>query len=236
MTARAADVGARHGRGAGVAACGCAGPHRRRRRVVLTGGPGAGKTAVLELVRRSFCEHVSILPEAAGIVLGGGFPQDARIEARRAVQRAIYFVQRELEAVGDLGDPAIVLCDRGTVDGAAYWPGPDEPWVSFGTNLVTQLTRYQTVIHLRTPGAGSYNHDNPLRIETPAEAAVIDMHIARLWSGHPRLHTLESTADFLAKAARALEILSAELPACCRTPRTATASAAPGGQLPAGVP
>lgn len=37
----------------------------KRRRVVLTGGPGAGKTATLELIRQSFCEHVHVLPEAA---------------------------------------------------------------------------------------------------------------------------------------------------------------------------
>ena len=41
--------------------CRCAQPHQRRR-VVLTGGPGAGKTAVLELVRRTFCHHVDVLP------------------------------------------------------------------------------------------------------------------------------------------------------------------------------
>jgi predicted ATPase len=34
-----------------VVPCECAAVHERRR-VVLTGGPGAGKTAVLELIRR----------------------------------------------------------------------------------------------------------------------------------------------------------------------------------------
>ena len=33
------------------------------RRVVLTGGPGAGKTAALEMIKQSFCEHVRVLPE-----------------------------------------------------------------------------------------------------------------------------------------------------------------------------
>ena len=54
--------------------CGCAAKHRRKR-IVLTGGPGAGKTAVLELVRQEFCAHVQVRPEAAGIVFGGGFPR-----------------------------------------------------------------------------------------------------------------------------------------------------------------
>ena len=41
--------------------------------VVLTGGPGAGKTAVLEFIRKVLCQHVAILPEAASILFGGGF-------------------------------------------------------------------------------------------------------------------------------------------------------------------
>ena len=97
--------------------------HFRARRVVainLMGSPGAGKTALLELIRQSFCSHVKVLPESAGIVFGGGFPREGDPACRRAAQRAIFFVQRELEAIGDVHNPAIVLCDRGTVDGLAY--------------------------------------------------------------------------------------------------------------------
>jgi hypothetical protein len=59
--------------------------------VVITGGPGAGKTAVLELVARSFCPHVAILPEAATIVFGGGFPRHTTTVGLMAAQRAIYW-------------------------------------------------------------------------------------------------------------------------------------------------
>jgi hypothetical protein len=38
----------------------------------------------------------------------------------------MFFVQRELEATVAEADAAIVLCDPGTVDGPAYWPGPDD--------------------------------------------------------------------------------------------------------------
>ena len=71
--------------------CACTTPHRRKR-IVLTGGPGAGKTAVLELVRQEFCAHVQILPEAAGIVFGGGFPRTGSLEWRRGAQRAIFSI------------------------------------------------------------------------------------------------------------------------------------------------
>lgn len=197
-------------------ACACHEPHKRRR-VVLTGGPGAGKTAVLELIRQSFCVHVKVLPEAAGIVFGGGFPRGEHAGQRRAAQKAIYYVQRELEAAADAENPAVVLCDRGTVDGAAYWPGPDDFWPSVGTTLEEQLHSYYAVIHLRTPAlASGYNHENPLRTESAAEAADIDDRIAHLWAAHSRKFMVEVTPDFLGKATRVIEILRDQMPTCCR--------------------
>lgn len=67
------------------------------RRVAVTGGPGAGKAALREVVRRSlrrsFHEHVAVLPEAAGIPFSGGFPRRATEAARESARRAIYQVQ-----------------------------------------------------------------------------------------------------------------------------------------------
>lgn len=196
--------------------CACSEQHVRRR-IVLTGGPGAGKTAVLELVRQSFCRHIQVLPEAASILFGGGFPRASSPVGRQAAQRAIFFVQRELELAADGSDgAAIVLCDRGTIDGAAYWPGPADLWTSVGTTRDEQLARYDAVIHMRTPPAAEYNHRNPVRIESPAEALAIDERIARAWDGHPRRYFVESAQDFIAKARAAVSILRDELPECCR--------------------
>ena len=195
--------------------CECTEVHEPRR-VVLTGGPGAGKTATLEMIRQSFCTHVRVLPEAATIVFGGGFPRTAIGDSLKAVQRAIFYVQRELEALALSENPAIILCDRGTVDGAAYWPGPDDFWASVGTIRAEQLAHYQTVIHLRTPSdAAGYNRVNRFRTESAVEAAVIDARILQAWDGHPHRLVIESTPDFLAKAARVIELIHDELPRCC---------------------
>jgi hypothetical protein len=47
-------------------------------------------------------------------------------------------------------------------------------------------------------------------------ALEIDARIARAWSGHPRLFDVPATDDFLAKAARALQVLRELVPECCR--------------------
>jgi predicted ATPase len=196
--------------------CECSALHQAKR-VVLTGGPGAGKTAVLELVRQYFCRHVIVLPEAAGILFGGGFPRGPTVGERATAQRAIFHVQRELEAWATARDgSAIVLCDRGTIDGAAYWPGPQTLWSSLGVAREDELRRYDAVIHLRTPDGAAYNHDNPLRLETAAEAALIDARIVDAWVGHPQRFFVENAQDFLHKAHATLALIREQLPACCR--------------------
>lgn len=196
--------------------CDCSDRHVPRR-VVLTGGPGAGKTAVLELIRLFFCEHVKALPEAAGIVFAGRFPRSNDPPLRQAAQRAIYHIQRELESVADTENAAVVLCDRGTVDCGAYWTGDGDLYSSVGTTRAIELARYDAVIHLRTPSSRhAYNHRNPLRVESIEEAAAIDEQIAAQWSEHPRRFVVEPTEDFLHKAARTLALLRSEVPDCCR--------------------
>jgi predicted ATPase len=205
-------------------ACACTMPHVRKR-IVLTGGPGAGKTAVLELVRQEFCAHVQVLPEAAGIVFGGGFPRTGSPDRLRGAQRAIFFVQRELESIGDADNPAVVLCDRGTVDGAAYWPGPESFWDAVGTTQQREMTRYDVVIHLRTPTIdGGYNNGNPLRTESASAAAEIDQRLLRTWQAHPHRFIVPSSQDFLEKATHVVEILKGEMPECCKETRYASAA------------
>ena len=102
-------------------------------------------------------------------------------------------------------------------DGAAYWSGPGDLYSAVGTTLSQELGRYRTVIHLRTPTSpDAYGRENPLRIESLEEAAAIDGRIAEQWGKHPNRYLIDSTSDFLTKAARALAILREQVPECCR--------------------
>lgn len=106
--------------------CSCKKVSHDTQLVVLTGGPGAGKTAVLEFVRKALCEHIVILPEAASVLFGGGFWRLESDSAKRAAQRAIYHVQDEMQnLVLHEKRWSLGLCDRGTLDGLAYWPGTE---------------------------------------------------------------------------------------------------------------
>lgn len=187
------------------------------RRVVLTGGPGAGKTAVLEVVRKHLGDRVTVLPEAAGIVYGGGFPRRSTTACRRAAQLAIFHVQDQLERLALAESVApLVLCDRGVVDGLAYWPGaPDDFFSEARTTRAEAIARYHAVIHLHTPPAGGgYDHTNPLRTETADEAAALDAKLVAAWEGHPRRFFIRSEVDFIEKLQRALAILRGEAEVC----------------------
>lgn len=198
--------------------CRCDRDEHAARLVVVTGGPGAGKTAVLEIAKRALCGHVVVLPEAAGIVFGGGFPRAEDPSGRRAAQRVIWHTERQLEWLYEQQrQTAVVLCDRGTVDGLAYWPGPFEELLDeMSTTLLTEVRRYAAVVHLRTPTqAERYTLDNPLRTEDPLTAQEIDQRILRVWTDHPNRIVVEEEERFDVKAERALAAIRAELPACC---------------------
>jgi len=198
--------------------CSCNVSSHSPRLVVFTGGPGAGKTTALDVARRAFCRHVVVLPESATLLYGGGFPRRPTLPTRRAAQRAIFHVQRELErAAVDEQQAAVVLCDRGVLDGLAYWPDDEAAFfASVGTTREEAVSRYSDVIHLRVPGDGDgYDHKNPLRIETPEQARALDDRTAAAWDGHPNRVVINSTHDFMEKIRRAIAVVRAQIPECC---------------------
>jgi hypothetical protein len=199
--------------------CSCEVGLHAPRFIAVTGGPGAGKTAVLEVVQRQFCDHVIVLPESASILFHGGFPRIDAPPGHRAIQRGIYHVQVELERLAlEQGTAAVVLCDRGTVDGAAYWPGSaDSFWRDVGTTAAAELGRYAAVLHLRTPPPdGGYDRSNPLRVETPEQARVLDARILEAWAAHPARTVVDSAPAFLDKLHAAIEMIRRHVPACCQ--------------------
>lgn len=152
-------------------------------------------------------------------MFGGGFWRLDSKSAKKAAQRAIFYIQKELEQmVEDEKNCALTLCDRGTLDGLAYWPDKEELfWKEVGSSKAIELSRYAAVIHLRTPPLEQgYNNQNPVRIESALQAAEIDERIANVWKDHPQRYFVTSENDFLKKVEIAMKLIKDQIPECCK--------------------
>src|SRR5690348_15212945 len=109
------------------------------RRIVLTGGPGSGKTVLTSRLAELEPARFVRVPEAATQVYDALQTRWDRLDlaGRREVQRKIYRLQVEQEERLAAGHPEkVLLLDRGTIDGAAYWPdGAEAYWVDLGSTL-----------------------------------------------------------------------------------------------------
>ena len=93
------------------------------KKVVLTGGPSAGKTTIANAIERSFIGKTVKIPEAATILWQGGFFRSGHPKGITWQQKAIYQIQSSHEEIFALECPEkVFVCDRGTLDGFAYWP------------------------------------------------------------------------------------------------------------------
>ncbi|MBN8422438.1 MAG: AAA family ATPase [Verrucomicrobia bacterium] len=180
-------------------------------RIVLTGGPGGGKTTAGDLFRREIGDKVVMVPEAATMMFTGGFPRVHLPGAVHAAQRAIYHVQIHLEeAVMAQHPEQILLCDRGTVDGAAYWPsGPEDFFADIGSTLERELLRYDAVIFFESAAVGhmSIEGGNPIRNETIEQAILLDRKLRELWSQHPKFMLVPHNTSFFKKISFGLAVL-----------------------------
>jgi predicted ATPase len=188
---------------------------QRPLRIVLTGGPGGGKTTAADLYRREIGDRLVIVPESATTLFSGGFPRVTEPEAQRSEQRAVYEVQRALEDVQSTRYPdRVLLCDRGTVDGAAYWPdGDDGFFEAMATTHAAELARYDAVLFFETAAVGgiAIEGGNRYRVEDNVRAVELDRRLRALWAPHPAFHPVGHQRSFLAKIGHGLAILESVL-------------------------
>jgi len=182
------------------------------RRIVVTGGPGGGKTTLWRELVSSHGSRVAPVPEVATLMFQNVFPQVQSVIERKAVQHAIYRVQRSLEEVhaGRLEVDQVLLCDRGTPDGGGYWPDGHEAFFgAMQTDWSTELARYDAVLFLETAAAQglSITDGNEIRTEDLATAVAIDRRLFEVWSKHPQFVHVPCSLDFALKLAKAAETI-----------------------------
>jgi predicted ATPase len=206
LLATALDVGLRHAFNDVVIST-----ENHNCRIVLTGGPGGGKSTAADLFCREIGDRVTLVPEAATMLFSGGFPRGFVPAAVLAAQKAIYHVQRNLEAVQAALFPGrVLLCDRGTIDGAAYWPGEVHHFFeTVGSSFERELARYDAVVFFETAAVGRLGIEggNPVRCESIDQAIELDQRLRKLWSKHPRFVVVPHNVSFFKKISFGLAVI-----------------------------
>ena len=182
-----------------------------QRRIVLTGGPGAGKTTAADLFRREIGDSIVVVPEAATMLFSGGFPRHKIDAALKATQYTVYSVQRNLENIIRHKYPnRTLLCDRGTIDGAAYWPeGEESFYKALKITREEEYKRYDAVIFFESAAVGgdSIEGCNQARIESNKEAIEINEKLKNIWRHHPNFHYISHDKSFFKKISAAIKLL-----------------------------
>jgi tRNA (Thr-GGU) A37 N-methylase len=192
-------------------------PFKRTSVIALTGGPGGGKSTLIEDLRQDarWAGRFVALPEAVQYARFVNIsPQD------KLFQRALVHLHMGLEdglkrALGP-ADSRFIVCHRGSLDALAFWlerGWPEEEFFAFtGTTRKDHYRRYAAVIHLVTSADGvpqAYTRwPHAHRPEEPEEAIWLDNWLHEAWRGHPHYYRIGNQGlDWPAKARRVREIL-----------------------------
>jgi predicted ATPase len=172
-------------------------------KLVVTGGPGGGKTTALDLFRRELSDKLAIVPEAATVLFSGGITRTCDEQVLKTVQKTIFVLQQNLEEIYHKQYPnRVLVCDRGTLDGQAYWPGAeDEFFKEVNSNLESEIARYDAVIFFESAASSGndISSNNPVRNESSERAAELDEKLQRIWSRHPNFYFVGSSESFIRK-------------------------------------
>ncbi|MFZ4715851.1 MAG: AAA family ATPase [Bacteriovoracaceae bacterium] len=172
-------------------------------KIAITGGPGGGKTTALDLFQRELQNKVKVVPEAATMLFHYGIKRESETERIKLLQQEIYRMQLNLEdSIARLHPERLLVCDRGTLDGIAYWPGPEADFfTTIGSSFEQEADRYDAVIFFQTAvkNAEDVTSNNPFRSEGPSAATILDEKLKQVWQRHPNFHYVPTDSSFLKK-------------------------------------
>lgn len=191
------------------------------RKIVITGGPCAGKSSLIAMLKEEFGDGIITVPEAATLLLAGGFPMPGKHidwcdEWQYAFQKSVLHLHRSLEEAYALmarrKGARLLVCDNGLPSGAAYMPGGLKQFIKmYGIDFDHELLNYDSVIHLETIALTQPEkygkHNNEHRYTTLAEAIRHDNLIKELWESHPNRFILPSSWKLEDKYHKVREVL-----------------------------
>lgn len=179
-------------------------------KIVITGGPCAGKTTGMSWIQNALTERgyrVLFVPESATELITGGIAP-ATCGSNLDFQKCIMRLQIEKESVFEQAaksmkdEKILIVCDRGTIDNRAYLS--DEEYAellrTIGSNNTDLRDRYDAVFHLVTAAKGAETfyttENNKARRETAEEAGAVDDRLISAWTGHSHFRVIGNETGF----------------------------------------
>lgn len=196
------------------------------KRIVLTGGPCAGKTTALVKVIEHFSSlgfKVFTIPEVPTMFLQAGMDyltknEDFFYEGEKATLEIQLALEDKFQRMAStISQPVLIVCDRGALDISTYLK--PEMWQKItqlaNTDNQQLLDRYDAVLHLVSAADGAEQYytlaTNANRTEGISKARMLDKKIISAWKDHPYLRVINNHDDFNTKINRVLKEISAVL-------------------------
>ena len=198
------------------------------KKIVLTGGPCAGKTTALVKITEYFSGFgykVFNVPEVPTIYSTAGWNyltpnRDLYYQGERAILETQLALENQFMKLAEVcSKPVLIVCDRGAMDISAYIK-PEE-WEEItrmaGTNSNALRESYDAVLHLVSAADGAEQYyttaTNATRYEQANEeglriARELDKKVIKAWTGHPHLRVINNHDDFENKLNRVITEIS----------------------------
>ena len=196
---------------------------KRITRIVLTGGPAAGKTTLISRILKEFKQDdgwkVITIPETATELISGfGIRPFGNCVSMLDFQYFVIGDQLHKERLALKGaemvpeENVLIIYDRALFDDKAYIT--DEQFrdilAYFGKTEQEVLAGYDAVLHLVSCAKGAefaYNFGNEARYEPLETAREKDELTLRAWRAHPNLRVIDNSIDFEDKLRRGIRAI-----------------------------
>lgn len=185
-------------------------------KIVITGGPCAGKTTGMSWIQNAFTERgytVLFIPETATELISGGVTpwtcssngeyQKCQLKLQQEKEKVFEYAAGTMDA-----EKILIVCDRGALDNKAYMTEADfAAALSYiGANEVELRDGYDAVFHLVSAAKGAEEFyttaNNTARTETAEEARTLDDKLISAWTGHLHLRIIDNSQGFDEKMKR----------------------------------
>ena len=194
-------------------------------KIVLTGGPCAGKTTALTWINDYFSKRgytVLVIPSTAKELLNGGLTpytcfenydyQLCRIKLQKEKEKIYEEAAKRLKK-----DKILIIYEKGMLDSKAYMKEVEfkKALKEIETNEIKERDKYDAVFHLESAAKGKekeYNLSNRLgKEESPKEARAVDDKIISAWTGHPHFRIIDNNCSFNEKMERLIRDITSFL-------------------------